>query len=216
MNKTTSSKDTLLIIDDTLQQQLIQQNQLLQPEIVKRQLLEEALRESEERFELAMRGANEGLWDWNLETNNVYYSPRWKQILGYTESELSSHADEFFKRLHPDEQRSTREKVTAYLEKKIATYEITFRMQHKEGHYVWILSRGIAVFNEQGKPIRMVGTHKDLTDQKPTEKALHQAKEVAEVANRAKSAFLANMSHELRTPLNSILGYAQCHISTIG
>ncbi len=178
-------------------------------DITQRKQVEEALRASEERFELAMRGANDGLWDWNLETNEVYFSPRWKQILGYAEHELSPHVDEFFKLLHPDDQAPTTDKITAYFDKKIPAYEVTFRLQHKDGHYVWILSRGIAVWNEQAKPLRMVGTHVDLTAQKQAEEALSQAKEAAEVANRAKSAFLANMSHELRTPLNGILGYAQ-------
>lgn len=178
-------------------------------DVTQRKHIEEALRASEERFELAMRGANDGLWDWNLETNEVYYSPRWKQLLGYAEHELNPHAEEFLKRLHPDDKELIQEQVTAYLEKKIPTYEATFRMQHRHGHYVWILSRGIAVWTQADKANRFVGTHVDITAQKQTEEALSQAKQAAEVANLAKSAFLANMSHELRTPLNGILGYTQ-------
>jgi PAS domain S-box-containing protein len=186
-----------------------QANALLQAEIHERQKVEMALRQSEERFDLAMRGSNDGLWDWNLNTNEVYFSPRWKEMLGYAEHEISNHVDEWRKRVHHDDLQSTMSKVTAYLEQRIPLYENIHRVQHKDRHYLWILDRGFAIWNSESKPIRMVGTHTDLTVLKQTELELQLAKEAAETANRAKSTFLANMSHELRTPLNGILGYAQ-------
>lgn len=169
----------------------------------------DALQRSEERFDLAMRGANDGLWDWNIRTGKVYYSPRWKALFGYAEQEISDNFDEWKDRLHPDDQKKVLNNLFDYFQKTIPTHEATFRMQHKEGHYIWILSRGFAVWDTQGKTIRVVGTHVDMTAQKATEVTLQEAKETAETANRAKSVFLASMSHELRTPLNGILGYTQ-------
>jgi PAS domain S-box-containing protein len=146
-------------------------------DITERKQMEQALRESEERFNLAMRGTNEGLWDWNLETNEVYYSPRWKQMLGFTEAEISSKLHEFISRLYPDDVGKISTTVQSYLEKQRDTYEVTFRMQHKQGHYIWILTRGIAIWDQQDKPLRMIGTHMDLTLQKQAEAALRQSEE---------------------------------------
>lgn len=169
----------------------------------------EALRQSEERFDLAMRGANDGLWDWDIKADKIYYSPRWKALLGHTDHEISEQFDEWKTRLHPDDQAAALQNLFDYFQRKAAVHEAVFRMRHKEGHYVWILSRGFAVWDTHGQLLRAVGTHVDVTAQKETEVTLKRAKEAAETANRAKSAFLASMSHELRTPLNGILGYTQ-------
>jgi PAS domain S-box-containing protein len=136
---------------------------------------EEALKQSEERFDLAMRGANDGLWDWNIITSEIYFSPRWKEMLGYADHEIRHHLEEWTKRVHPEDLDKAIAKVTAYLEKQQPSYEQIHRAQHKDGHYVWILDRGIAVWNTEGKPVRMVGTHTDLTALKQTEAALKQS-----------------------------------------
>ncbi len=144
-------------------------------DITERKQTEEALQTSEERFALAMQGATDGLWDWNLETNEVYYSPRWKEILGYADHEIPHHIEEWGKRLHPDDLEQAIAGATAYFEKRGPKYELYFRMRHKEGHYVWILSRGFAVWNAQGKAIRAVGTHIDMTAQKQAEEELRES-----------------------------------------
>jgi PAS domain S-box-containing protein len=154
-----------------------QANARLQKEIRERHQVEQALQQSQERFDLAMRGSNDGLWDWNLVTNEVYFSPRWKEMLGYADHEIPHHLNEWSKRVHPDDLDTTMSEVTAYLEKQRPFYENIHRVQHKDGHYVWILDRGIAVWNTEGKPVRMVGIHTDLTTLKQAEEALKKSEE---------------------------------------
>jgi PAS domain S-box-containing protein len=129
----------------------------------------EILRRSEERFELAVRGSQDGLWDWDLKTGEVYYSPRWKSILGYEDHEIAPRLEEWETRLHPDE----RERVLAanldHIEGRTPHYEYEYRLRHKDGSYRWILSRGVAMRDESGKPYRMAGSHVDITDRKRAE-----------------------------------------------
>ncbi|MFB2837322.1 PAS domain-containing protein, partial [Floridanema evergladense] len=170
----------------------------------------EALRVSQERLQLVNESVNDGIWDWNICTNQVYFAPQWKKILGYSDSEIPHQLFSWENLVHPDDLPEAKRSVQAHLEGRIETFHIEFRMRHKQGHYLWILSRAKVVERDnEGKPIRMVGSHTDISDRKQTDLELQKAKETAEVANQAKSEFLANMSHELRTPLNGILGYAQ-------
>jgi PAS domain S-box-containing protein len=150
---------------------LTEYNQRLEQEISVRT---QALRISEERFDLAVRGANDGIWDWNLLTNKVYYSPRWKQIVGCEIDEVGDQVAEFNDRLHPDERKTVWEIAAAYLRQKRNYYEVTHRFKHKKGHYLWILTRGLAIWNDTGQPIRMVGTIVDITAQKQAEEAVRR------------------------------------------
>ncbi|MDM8559697.1 PAS domain S-box protein [Candidatus Parabeggiatoa sp. HSG14] len=147
-------------------------------DITKRKQVAEALRKSEERFDLAMRGTNDGIWDWNIEADTMYLSPRWKEIIGFADHEIPNHFDEWSsRRIHSEDFIPMIENTVAYLDKKTPSYEHIYRLQHKDEHYVWILMRGIAVWDEQEQPVRMVGTCMDLTAQKQAEEALQQNEE---------------------------------------
>lgn len=139
-------------------------------DITERKKVEKALEESQERFDLAMRGANDGLWDWNLVTNEVYFSPRWKSMLGYEEDETPNHLD-----VHADDLPRAMEVVQCYIDGKIKDHNIEFRMRHKDGHYVDILSRGTCIHDESGNATRIVGTHVDISERKHGENLLRES-----------------------------------------
>ncbi len=171
---------------------------------------EQALRHSEERFQLAMEASKDGLWDWNAVSGQIYYSPGYSSMLGYLQDEIAPTVDSWLKRVHPDERDAVFQVYVDCLENRLDEFEIEFRMRTKSGEWLWISSRGRAVDRDSaGRATRMVGTHTDITARKRAEQELTLAKEAAENANRAKSEFLANMSHELRTPLNGVLGMLQ-------
>ena len=141
-------------------------------DISERKRLEEALRESEERFRRALRGANDGLWDWDLTTDEVFYSPRWKSMLGYGEDELDATLDTWKRLLHPDDFAPIQTVLDEYLRGGSEQVEIEFRMRHKDGHWVDVLSRGLMVRDAAGTPRRLVGTHVDITARKQVEQQL--------------------------------------------
>jgi PAS domain S-box-containing protein len=133
-------------------------------DITDRKRAEAALRESEERLTLAFAGAQEGVWDWNLETGAVVYSSRWKEMLGYAEDDIEPHVSAWERLLHPDDRERARE-VNDGVARGDRTYEGEFRLRHKAGHYLQVLSRGFPVRRGPGGPIvRIVGTHFDLTE----------------------------------------------------
>jgi len=134
-----------------------------------------AMRESQERLALVMQGSYDGIWDWDLTTNKVYFSPRWKNVLGYQEQELPDVFSTWEQLLHPDDQARARATVNDYLTKAIPNFELEHRLRHKDGTYRWMLARGVALRDEQGKPTRMAGCHVDLTERKEAEQELHRA-----------------------------------------
>jgi len=128
------------------------------------------LHKSEQRFSLAMRGANDGLWDWNLETDDVYYSPRWKSMLGYGENELDSSLNTWANLVHPDDKEVVLATAQDYVTGRTDSFEVEMRMLHKDGHEVFVLSRAFRTIHESDStPIRLVGTHVDITERKKAE-----------------------------------------------
>jgi diguanylate cyclase (GGDEF)-like protein/PAS domain S-box-containing protein len=126
----------------------------------------EALRESEERYALAADGANDGLWDWDLTTNQVYFSSRWKAMLGFEEGEIGNQIDEWFKRVHPDDIESLRAKISEHMDGKSPHFEKEHRILHRDGSYRWMVSRGLGVRTENGPPTRMAGSQRDVTTER--------------------------------------------------
>jgi PAS domain S-box-containing protein len=167
-----------------------------------------ALKLSEERYNLAISGTNDGLWDWDLRTNAVYYSAVWMKILGYESDPLPLALSTWSENVHPEDLASAEQDIQAHLRGETAIYENTHRMKHRNGHYIWTSAKGKCLRDEENQPYRFVGTITDITAKKEAEEELKMAKEAAEIANRTKSEFLANMSHEIRTPMNAILGFS--------
>lgn len=136
---------------------------------LQRRQAEEDLRRSQERFELAVRGSQDGLWDWDLRTDDVYYSPRWKSILGYEDHEIANRIEEWEQRLHPDERDRVLAANFAHAKGTTPYYEYEYRLRHKDGSYRWILARGVALRDASGKAYRMAGSHVDITERKRSE-----------------------------------------------
>ena len=139
--------------------------------ITKLRKARESLRESEERYALSFEGTNAGLWDWDIRRNILYFSPQWKRTLGYTEAEFPNTFETWENKLPPEDWQKTMKVLQDYFNKKLPVYETEFRMRHKDGSYRWMLSRGMALWDDTGKPYRMVGSLTDLTERKKLEAA---------------------------------------------
>ncbi len=151
--------------------------QVIVRDITDRKRAEAVLRESEERLTLAFAGAQEGVWDWNLKTGAVVYSPRWKQMLGYAGDEIEPHVRAWEQLLHPDDKPRARQ-LNEGVKRGQGTYEGEFRLRHKDGHYIHVLSRGLPIRDEADETVvRIVGTHLDITERKRTESALRESEE---------------------------------------
>ncbi len=157
-------------------------------EIAERKRTEAALRESEERFELAVRGANEGIWDLNLKSNKIHYSPRWKEMLGYQEDEVGDEPGEWFSRVHPEDVEILKAALVNHLNGKTEHLEAEYRIRCKDGAYRWMVCRGIAVRATNGDVSRVAGSQTDISERKEVDgKLLHVAfhDRLTDLPNRA-------------------------------
>ena len=146
--------------------------QQLAREIDERGRIEVAARETEERYALAVSGANDGLWEWNLKSGVAYFSPRWKSMLGYDGAEIGGMLDEWRLRIHPDDRARALAELDAHLEGRSPRYECEQRLRHRDGRYRWVLVRGAAILNAGGKPYRLVGLNTDINARKRVEQIL--------------------------------------------
>lgn len=133
---------------------------------------------NEERWKFAIEGSNDGMWDWNIVTSGVYRSPRWSEILGYEHTEIENKFEEWSSRIHPDDIDYVNEELQRHFRRETSSYTTEHRILCKDGNYKWILDRGkVIVWDENGKPMRMVGTKTDITNRKKAEEELRQNEE---------------------------------------
>ncbi len=173
-----------------------------------------------ELLELITEATQDGLWDWDVTNNNVFFSTHWKKMIGYEDDEIENNFNEWLKRVHPDDVEKAMECVENYVNGRIDTYENVHRLQHKDGHWVWVLDRGKGKF-VNGKVIRMVGFHTDITEQKDLEYQLELKVHDEIEKNKQKDDMLKQQSglaqmgemismiaHQWRQPLASIASIA--------
>lgn len=164
-------------------------------DITARKQAEVALWESQQRLALVIQGSNDGIWDWALPTNEVYFSPRWKSMLGYADDEVENTFSAWQALLHPEERARALAQLQAYLSGQAANYELEHRLRQKDGSYRWILARGRVLRDTEGKPVRMAGSHVDLTERKQAE---HQLQRINQELLRNEET-LKGMVQELKT-----------------
>lgn len=170
---------------------------------------EASLKESEERMRLAVRGSNDGIFDWDFKTKKIFWSAQFKRMLGYEENEIEGSEEVFKSLLHPEDSDTYWQNFNNYINGSLSEFSSIFRMNHKSGRPVWIHARGKAIFDESGMPLRFIGAHTDISYIKEHERQIKEERDRAEAASQAKGDFLAHMSHEIRTPLTAISGIAE-------
>jgi PAS domain S-box-containing protein len=152
-----------------------------------------------DRYKLAFRGTNDGLWDWDLRTNEVYFSPSWKSMLGFMENEIGSSRDEWFSRIHSEDIERVKQGIDISLDELNGHYEDVYRMLHEDGTYRWVLCRGIVLRDVDSKPYRMVGSNTDISERMWTEERLKQVASELE----KKNVQVAFSNQRLEAVLNS-------------
>ncbi len=185
-------------------------------DITQRRQAEQELRASEERFSLITCGTRDGIWDWDLTTDQIYFSPRWKTMLNYQEDELANNFSTLQALIHPDDLGVALDNWTTCMEGETDGFTVEYRLKNKHGSYTWIRCRGITLHNDDGNPIRIAGSHTDISDQKQALAVMEhmqretQAKaEALEHSNRELDQFAYIASHDLKAPLRAIANLSQ-------
>ena len=205
-------------------------------DITARKTREALLHDEELRWQYALESAGDGIWDWDIEDGGLFFSDRWKGLLGHGPCEIGRAFSEWSERVHPDDRAAFLRELHRHLEGETPSYASEHRIRCRDGAYKWVLDRGKVIRrSEDGRPLRAIGTQSDISEKKAAELVLQNSKQQLEAANsslqraiarsnelaseataasRTKSMFLANMSHELRTPLNGVIGLTSLLLDT--
>lgn len=183
-------------------------------DITQRKQAEAALRTSEARWQFALEGAGDGIWDWNAQTNEVFFSHQWKAMLGYDDEDVGNRTEDWSSRVHPDDLEACYAELQRHFRGETPSYHQEHRIRCKDGRYIWILSRGQVIeWTEDGQPLRMIGTHSDISTRKQAELELKQAKEQLDLVLQASSEGFSDcdlITDEIyfSPRFKSMLGYA--------
>ena len=160
-------------------------------DITARKQMEQDLIANEQRWELAVTSTNDGIWDWNPQTGQVYFSKRWKNMLGYDDDEIGSSVEEWVERVHPDDMAITMAQLQQHLNGFTAYYQSEHRLRCKDGNYKWILDRGRALLDADGRPLRMLGSHSDVTERRLAEaRAIEHAEQLKAIFDLSPDGFV--------------------------
>ncbi len=169
------------------------------------------LRLSEERLKMVLEGSELGFWDWNIETGEVKRNDRWAQMLGYsTIEDFEDNTDTWTNSIHPDDRDAAWASINDHKSGRTPSHKLEYRMLTKDGGYKWILDHAkIVQYDDKGRPLRMSGTHRDITNQKRAEEKLRVSEEALKQEVQVKNRFFSIIAHDLRTPFNAFLGATQ-------
>ena len=202
-------------------------------QVIRRVRAEAELREIKERLDLALEGSGDGLWDWNAQTGEVYWDERWARMLDYELDELEKTIDTFWRLMHPEDAVAVEANLGRVFQSEALSFVQDFRLKTKRGEWLWILSRGKVIErDDDGGPLRVMGTHTDISERKKSEEELRTAKEQAEAAladlqtaqqqlvRSEKMASLgqltAGIAHEIKNPLNFVNNFSETSVELLG
>lgn len=179
-------------------------------DVTERHQIEAALRASEERWQLAIQGSNDGIWDWNLQSGDIFFSSQWKAMRGFADQEIRHHIDEWRSRIHPDDLDRVLQSLEAYLNRQRPEFREEYRVQRKDGSFMWILDRGVALWDDDGTPVRMAGSEKDISERKHHQQLLAAERRILEMIST--DAPLTEVLSSICLMIQNLSAEARCSI----